>query len=128
MNGASHAVIVMAEIGLFKVLVSEQVLKECERNISKKMIVALPIFRQILMIINLEIIADPLPEEIDKYKLMIEPKDAPILASAIATKADRLLSLNTKDFNETVSSQCGLIIQTPSQFIQEIRSILAQEL
>jgi predicted nucleic acid-binding protein len=128
MNGASHTVIVMAEIGLFKVLISKQVLEECERNISKKMIAALPIFRQILMIINLEITPDPLPQDIDKYKLIIEPKDAPILASAIAANADRILSLNTKDFNETVSSQCGLMIQTPSQFIQEIRSILAQEL
>jgi predicted nucleic acid-binding protein len=50
-KGASHAVIVMAEIGLFKVLISKQVLEECERNISKKMIVALPIFREILIII-----------------------------------------------------------------------------
>jgi len=35
--GASHAVIVMAEIGLIKAIVSEQVIEECERNLQKKL-------------------------------------------------------------------------------------------
>jgi predicted nucleic acid-binding protein len=30
-TGASHAVLTMAEIGLFKLVVSEQVLEECDR-------------------------------------------------------------------------------------------------
>jgi predicted nucleic acid-binding protein len=35
-SGASHAVIVMAEIGLFKVLISEQVIEECDRKSQPK--------------------------------------------------------------------------------------------
>jgi len=42
--------------------------------------------------------------------------------------ADRLLSLNTKDFTSQVAEQTGIIIQTPSQFIQDIRSIINHEL
>ena len=35
-TGASRAVLTMAEIGLFKILISEQVLEECQRNLYKK--------------------------------------------------------------------------------------------
>lgn len=127
-RGASYAVIVMAEIGLFKIVISEQILVECDRNITKKLIKSLPIFRNILTATNPEIVADPLPQEVEKWQSIIEPKYAPILAAAIAAKVDRVLSLNTKDFNSIVANKSGLIIQTPSQFIQEIRLIVTQSL
>jgi len=41
---------------------------------------------------------------------------------------DRLLSLNTKDFTAEVSFQSGLIIQTPAEFIREIREIVEKGL
>jgi predicted nucleic acid-binding protein len=127
-NGASHAVIVMAEIGLFKAVISEQVVIECDRNINKKLPAALPILKQILKIINPEIVPDPSITESSQWENIIESKDAPILAAALSAKADRLLSLNTKDFTSFVAAQSGLTIQTPSEFIQEIRSIISQEL
>lgn len=127
-RGASHAVIVMAEIGLFKIVISEQVLVECDRNITKKLIKSLPIFRNILTATKPEIVADLLPQEIEKWRSIIEPKDAPILAAAISAEVDRILSLNTKDFNPIVAQTSGFIIQTPSQFIQEICFIVTQSL
>lgn len=127
-NGASHAVIVMAEIGLFKAVISEQVVIECDRNINKKLPAALPILKQILNMINPEIVPDPSTTESSQWENIIEPKDAPILAAALSAKADRLLSLNTKDFTSFVAAQSGLTIQTPSEFIQEIRFIISQEL
>lgn len=45
----------MAEIGLFKLVVSEQVLEECDRNLRKKIPAALPIFTQLIATINPEI-------------------------------------------------------------------------
>ena len=127
-NGASHAVIVMAEIGLFKAVISEQVVIECDRNINKKLPAALPILKQILNIINPEIVPDPSTTESSQWESIIEPKDVPILAAALSAKDDRLLSLNTKDFTSFVAAQSGLTIQTPSEFIQEIRFIISQEL
>ncbi len=127
-SGASHAVIVMAEIGLFKVLISEQVIEECDRNITKKLPKALPIFRQILNVTNPEILPNPSITDVAKWETLIEPKDAPILTAALLAQSDRLLSLNTRDFTPSVAQQSGLKIQTPSEFIQEIRSILTQEL
>jgi predicted nucleic acid-binding protein len=57
---------------------------------------------------------------------IIEAKDAPILAAALLAKVDRLLTLNTKDFTKEVARQTAITIQTPSEFIQEIREVITQ--
>jgi len=61
-------------------------------------------------------------------KIRTEAKDAPILASAILAQVDRLLTLNTKDFTPKVAQAGGVIIQTPSEFVREIRTIITEEL
>jgi hypothetical protein len=114
----------MAEIGLFKLVVSRQVLDECDRNLRKKLPAALPIFAELLATLNLEILPDPPPEESARWKTVIEAKDTPILAAAVLATPNRLLTLNTKHFTPAVATQSGLIIQTPGEFVQEIRAII----
>jgi predicted nucleic acid-binding protein len=123
-SGASRAVLTMAEIGLFKLVVSRQILDECERNLRKKLPAALPLFAELLAIINLEIVADPPAEETAHWENFIEAKDAPILAAAVMTAPDRFLTLNPKDFTPAVAAQSGLLIQSPGEFVQEIRAII----
>jgi len=118
----------MAEIGLFKVVISERVLEECERNLRRKLLTSLPIFQKILIAINPEIVSQPSISEVVKWAAIIDPKDAPILTAALQVNVNRLLTLNTKHFTPDVSVQSRLIIQTPSQFIQEVRSIITQGL
>jgi predicted nucleic acid-binding protein len=127
-QGASRAVLMMAEIGLFKLLVSRWVLEECERNLRKKLPQALPIFAELLVSIEPEILPDPTPQEIAQWEPIIEAKDAPILTVAVKAKVDRLLTLNTKDFTPEVAQKSGLTIQTPGDFVQELRRIVGQEL
>lgn len=127
-KGASRAVLMMAEIGLFQLVISEQVVTECERNLTKKLPAALPVFAELLTQINLEIQPDPPLSESNRWNTIIEAKDAPILAAAIGAKIDRLLSLNTKDFTSEVAMTSGLTIQTPAQFIQEIRELVVSGL
>jgi predicted nucleic acid-binding protein len=127
-TGASRAVLTMAEIGLFQLVISKQVLLECERNLSKKLPDALPIFSQLIAAINPEILPNPTIEESNRWVRIIEAKDAPILAAAVLAKVDRLLSLNTKDFTAEVGIESGLIIQTPAEFIREIREIVQRGL
>lgn len=127
-TGASRAVLTMAEIGLFQLVISEQVLMECERNISKKLPAALPSFLQLITSINPEIQPDPTLEASNLWMNIIEAKDAPILAAAVLAKVDRLLSLNTKDFTTEVGMESGLIIQTPAEFVREIREIVQRGL
>jgi predicted nucleic acid-binding protein len=127
-SGASRAVLTMAEIGLFKLVISEQVLEECDRNLRKKLPTALPIFTQLIATINPEIQPDPSLEESSRWAAIIEAKDTPILAAAVVANVDRLLSLNTKDFTAEVAAQSGLIIQTPAGFVREIREIVEKGL
>jgi len=127
-TGASRAVLSMAEIGLFQLVVSRQVIDECERNLRNKFPVALSVFAQLLTNINLIIVDDPPLDESVRWQLYIEAKDAPILAAAIEAKVDRLLSLNTKHFTPKVAEVSGVMIQTPSEFVRDIRSIITEEL
>ncbi|NKQ37018.1 MAG: PIN domain-containing protein [Chloroflexi bacterium] len=127
-SGASHVVLRLAEAGFFTLVVSRQVLDEAERNLRKKLPRALPNFAIQMSRIRLEIVPDPGVDEVRLWEPIIETKDAPILAAAVAANVDRLLTLNTKDFTPEVANQCGLIIQTPGEFIQEIRHIIRAEL
>jgi predicted nucleic acid-binding protein len=99
-TGASRAVLVMAEIGLYRLVVCRQVLDETERNLRKKLPAALPVFAELMMAINPEVVPDPGPEEVVRWQSVIEPKDAPILAAAVAASPDCFLTLDVKDFIE----------------------------
>lgn len=123
-SGASRAIIVMAEIGLFQLVISRYVITECERNLRKKLPAGLPIFAQLLTNINLLIVDDPPPTEVERWFPHIEAKDAPILAAAVQAKVDRLLTLNSKDFTPQVAMVSGLTIQPPGEFVREIRAIV----
>ena len=54
--------------------------------------------------------------------------DAPILAAAINAAPDRLVTLNTQHFIDDleVAKKSGLVIQTPGQFMIEIRGFLTR--
>lgn len=127
-SGASHAVLMLAEVGLFRLVVCRQVLDETERNIRKKLPHALRLFVELMAALDLEIVADPEPVEYERYYDIIEAKDAPILAAAVIARVDRLLSLNSKDFTPSVAAQSGLRIQTPAQFITDLRDLITTQL
>lgn len=127
-TGASRAVLNLAEIGLIQAIVSRQVLDEVERNIRQKIPQALPTLAVLLTYISWEIQEDPTPEQFLHWESIIEVKDAPILEAALQADSDYFLTLNTKDFTAHVAQVSGLAIQTPGEFIQQIREILRQHL
>ena len=73
----------MAEIGLFQLVVSRQVLDEAERNLRKKLPQALPNFAAQLAQVSLEIVPDPSENICREWVAVIEAKDTPILAAAV---------------------------------------------
>lgn len=126
-SGASRAVLTMAEIGLFQMLVSPQVLDECERNIRQKLPRALNVFAQLLAAIDPEIVPEPPVETLAQWERIIAAKDAPILGAAIMAQADCLLTLDVKDFSLDVENTSGINIQSPSEFVQQIRQVIGRE-
>lgn len=127
-SGASGAVLLLAEVGLFRLVVSRQVLDEAERNLRKKLPRALPTFAELLATVQIEIVPDPEPSAWQRWATLIEEKDAPILEAAVTADADRLLTLNTRDFTPEVAVESGLAIQTPAQFIGELRNLVSDSL
>lgn len=123
-TGASHAVLRLAEVGLFTLVVSRQVLDEVERNLRRKLPQALPNFAAQMAAIRLEVVDDPPSDEAERWLSIIEAKDAPILAAAVLAAVDRFLTLNTKDFTLEVAAQSGLLIQTPAEFVTRLRTII----
>ncbi len=97
-SGASRAVLMLAEVRLIKLVVSRQILDEVERNIRAKLPGAMKVLVEILALLELEIVDDPERAEWEAFLEVIEEKDAPILAAAVAAKIDRFITLNTKDF------------------------------
>ncbi len=127
-SGASRAVLILADLGFFRLIISPLVLEESRRNIAKKLPTLMPVFTNFLATIQPEVISNPSVEECDRWRTIIEVKDTPIIAAAISAKVNRLLTLNTKDFTAEVASRTGLIIQTPGDFIQDIRGIITEGL
>ena len=62
-----------------------------------------------------------------QWASIIELKDTPILAALLAD-VDRLVTLNTKDFTPAVAQATGLVIQTPGDFMQNIRRLVEENL
>lgn len=123
-TGASRAILMLAEIGLIQLVVSRQVLDEAERNLRKKLPSSLPIFAQLLAILPIEVVPDPPLDASAKWTTIIEVKDAPVLEAAVACGAERLISLNTKDFTPEVGELANILVQTPGQFIKAVRSVM----
>lgn len=126
-TGASRAVVMLAEIGLIQLVVSRQVLDECERNLQHKLPSALPVFAEMLAAMTLEILPDPASDIVAHFLTMIESKDAPILAAAVNGNVDCLLTLNSKDFTPSVAHAAKLRIQTPGEFVVALRDLISSE-
>ncbi|MGF1518646.1 MAG: putative toxin-antitoxin system toxin component, PIN family [Nodosilinea sp.] len=103
-TGASRAVLMLAEVGLFQGVVSTQVLEECQRNLAKKLPTAMAAYSELLSKLNLEVVNNPSAVEYSPWLTIIESKDAPILAAAVLAHVDRLLTLNTRDFTQMLPS------------------------
>ncbi|HDH98976.1 MAG TPA: hypothetical protein ENF70_07600 [Deltaproteobacteria bacterium] len=104
-NGASFALLQMAEFGLIKGHIPIQVLEECRRNLAKK-----------------------LPGAITPFEKIVERcvKDVPILASALEAKACFLVTFNMKDYWPDNSIQ--LEVLTPGELLSRIRLAVSFDL
>nr|WP_228037765.1 PIN domain-containing protein [Nodosilinea sp. LEGE 06152] len=78
-TGASRAVLVVAEVGLFQAVVSEQVLEECQRNLAKKLPAAVATFSDLLTRLNLEVVTNPSAEASAQWQSIIEAKELQFL-------------------------------------------------
>jgi uncharacterized protein len=96
---------------------------EIERNLKKKMPGLFPLFKGYLPKINLKVIPLPRPEDVRGFSAQIAEKDAPVLVSAVQSKADFLVTGDKQHFGKIKMKGIGeyrFQIVTPSEFIDSI--------
>lgn len=123
-RGASRALLTLAEAGMFRLIVSRQVIDEVERNLRDKLPEVLPLAAEMLSHAAVEVVANPLPGTFVHWVDHIEEKDAPILEAALQAKVDYLVTLNSRDFTPQVAARTGLQIVSPAELIEAIRSAI----
>ncbi len=96
-------------------------LMEVERNLKKKLPAAMPLYREYLPRLGLEVVALPSRETIRNLAGVIAEKDIPVLASAIACSAEYLVTGDKKDFaGLKADKRYNLTIVGPSEFIETV--------
>jgi predicted nucleic acid-binding protein len=94
---------------------------EIERNLKKKMAGLFPLFKDYLPKLNLKVIPLPRPEDVRGFSGQIAEKDAPVLVSAIQSKADFLVTGDKQHFGKMKGiGKHRFQVVTPSEFIDLI--------
>lgn len=123
--GGSRELISQAIRGTFSIVTSNYVLEEAKRNIQEAAPDLLDLHNLIVNSLSdyLEIVPEPERALVKEVEAYVVPKDAPIVAGAIAAKVDCLVTLDRKHLlKESVRRRSGLDILTPGDFLKKLRS------
>lgn len=94
---------------------------EIERNLAKKLPAAIPVYKEYIPKLNLEIVPLPSSEDIKKFYGHTAGKDIPVLASALKGRADFLVTGDKKDFASLLTKgKYTFSIATPAEFLDMI--------
>jgi predicted nucleic acid-binding protein len=127
-KGAAYQTLKAAEAGLLELMVSADVLIEADRNMEKKFPALMEDYRQLIEDLKPILTDDPTIEEIQKAGQWIEASDAVILAAAIKSLPDYLVTWNTKDFmSARMPKSLPFKIMNPPEFIAEWSAQLHRE-
>jgi len=119
--GASHAILVLGEVGLLRLVLPDAAVEEVRRNLEKKLPDALPSFDAFLKSPFIETYA-PTPADRRRARRLAGRKDVPIMASALGVGAALLVTHNVKHFE----SSDGLRVVRPRTLVTEARAWMAR--
>jgi predicted nucleic acid-binding protein len=119
-SGASHAILILGEIGLLSLVLPESVIEEVRRNLAAKLADALPLFEEFLRSVRVRIYR-PTPRDRDRARPLADPKDVPVLAAAIGAGASLLVTHNVRHFR----SGEGVRVVRPRTLMEEARAWMA---
>jgi predicted nucleic acid-binding protein len=120
-NGASHAVLVLAEIGLLRAVVPEAVVSEVRRNLNEKLPEALPAFETFLHAAFVKV-HRPDATELREARPLSHAKDVPVMAAALGSGATHLVTHNIRHFTSTER----LRVVRPRDLVEEARAWMAK--
>jgi hypothetical protein len=118
----------LAAGNLIIITVSEQVVSETERALTRKAPRALLYYREAMRSTGLRIVRDPSPDDVtDHQDLISHQADVPIVLAAKHAAVDYLVTLNRRHFIDDpgVALRSGLRIGTPGEALEWVRECLA---
>ncbi|MBI1847855.1 MAG: PIN domain-containing protein [Candidatus Rokubacteria bacterium] len=116
-TGASHAILVLGELGLLHLVLPEAAVEEVRRNLTAKLPEAAPLFEEFLRAVPIQI-HTPTARDCERARGFADPKDIPILAAAIGSGARILVTHNIRHFR----SREGVRVVRPRTLIEEARA------
>ena len=119
-TGASHAILVLGEIGLLRLVLPEAAVAEVRRNLVAKLPEAAPLFEEFLRSVPVQI-HQATPHDRERAREFADPKDVPIFAAAIGAGARLLVTHNVRHFR----SGAGVRVVRPRTLIEEARAWMA---
>jgi predicted nucleic acid-binding protein len=119
-RGSSRDLVLAAIEDKVKIVASELVLAEAERNLARKAPQALPAFSQLVELLSIEVIDKPSLEDVQRAAEYTALKDAPVVAAAIAAQVDYLATWDRRHLIEDarVGKGSGLKIVTPNDLVE----------
>lgn len=122
-RGVPRELLLLAARDAIQVVISQQIVEEIKRNLSKKYPELLDLFPSLLTEAGIEVIEDASQctvEEVIEY--VPYPPDAAVLAAALEAQVDCFVTGDKKHFlsKPQIEDQAGLSILSPRQFLQRL--------
>ena len=121
-HSASLVILRLAEITLIEAIVSQQVIEECERNLSAKLPGALPAFRMLISRCA-RIVPAPSKEEIASYSGLANPRDLPVLVAALRNECAYLVTFNLRHYQP---GHLKVVVFRPGELVLRVRELLTR--
>jgi len=118
-TGAASALIDAGLRGDVELLYSSLILVEVERNLIDKAPMCLPRFLE-LRGAAVKSLIEPSRTLVDDAALIVDPKDAPIVAAAAQAEADYLVTFDRKHLiakAPEIEAEFGIVVTTPSEVL-----------
>lgn len=106
--------------GAYELIISADVIEECERNLREKAPDALPLFAAFLTLLTHR--AEPTAAQVAQAATMIDAKDAPIVAAAQAAGATYLASYDRRHLlakRAEIEAAYGMVTTTPDEILRQ---------
>jgi predicted nucleic acid-binding protein len=116
-TGASHAILVLGELGLLRLVLPEAAVTEVSRNVAARLPEAAPLFEEFLRAVSVQVYR-PTARDRERAREFANAKDVPILAAAIGAGARLLVTHNIRHFR----SGQGVRVVRPRALIEEARA------
>lgn len=118
-QGSARDLIKKSLRGEVEIIISDLVIEETQRNLENKAPQALPVLQLFLESLN-PLVISPSKSQVLKISKVIEIKDAPIVAGAMKSKADYLVTYDRKHLlshKKEIKTNFKLNVVTPDEVV-----------